>query len=56
MARPDRVHFVLLVWLTLATGCSGVLQNIGARWATHKISAVFDLDEGERLELPARER
>jgi hypothetical protein len=55
MARPDRVSkgrwswvfFALLAWLTLATGCSGVLQNIGARWATHKISAVFDLDDAQ---------
>ena len=49
MARPDRVLFILLVWLTLATGCSGLLQNIGARWATHKISAVFDLDEAQQM-------
>jgi hypothetical protein len=55
MARPDRVSkgrwswvfFALLAWLTLATGCSGVLQNIGARWATHKISDVFDLDDAQ---------
>ena len=55
MPRPDRlprnrwtwVPFFLLASLTLATGCSGVLQNIGARWATHKISAVFDLDDGQ---------
>ena len=55
MARPDRVSkdrwswvfFAALVWLTLATGCSGVLQNIGARWATHKISDVFDLDDAQ---------
>ena len=55
MARPDRVSkdrwswvfFAVLAWLTLATGCSGVLQNIGARWATHKISDVFDLDDAQ---------
>ena len=56
MGRPDRVSkgrsgsvffFFLLAWLILATGCSGVLQNIGARWATHKISAVFDLDKAQ---------
>jgi len=41
------VFFFLLAWLILATGCSGVLQNIGARWVTHKISAVFDLDEAQ---------
>jgi len=48
MPRPDRALFVLLVCLTLATGCSGMLQNIGARWATHKISAVFDLDDAQQ--------
>ena len=55
MGRPDpvskgrwrSVFFFLLAWLILATGCSGVLQNIGARWVTHKISAVFDLDEAQ---------
>lgn len=41
------MFFFLLAWLILATGCSGVLQNIGARWVTHKISAVFDLDEAQ---------
>ena len=48
MARPERwLLLLLLAWLTLATGCSGLLQNLGARWATNKISAVFDLDEGQ---------
>ena len=53
MARTDRapksarrwLFCFLLVCLTLATGCSGLLQNLGARWATNKISTVFDLDE-----------
>ena len=56
MDRPDRVSpicwrwffLLLLGWLTLATGCAGVLQNIGARWVTHKISMVFDLDEAQQ--------
>jgi hypothetical protein len=48
MVRPERwLLLLLLAWLTLATGCSGLLQNLGARWATNKISAVFDLDEGQ---------
>ena len=38
----------LLGWMTLAAGCTGVLQNIGARWATNKISNVFDLDETQQ--------
>jgi hypothetical protein len=45
MGRSERgLLLLLLAWLTLATGCSGLLQNLGARWATNKISAVFDLD------------
>ncbi|MFZ1863373.1 MAG: DUF6279 family lipoprotein [Polyangiales bacterium] len=41
---------VLLVCcgLGLASGCTGALQNLGARWATHQISDVFDLDETQR--------
>ncbi len=38
----------LVVGLALVSGCTGVLQNLGARWATHKISDVFDLDESQR--------
>ena len=46
--RARRVlGLLLLCWMTLGVGCSGVLQNLGARWATHKISAVFDLDEAQ---------
>lgn len=40
---------VLLCGLLLASGCTGVLQNLGARWATGKIAAVFDLDEAQRI-------
>ncbi len=39
---------VLLLGLALAAGCTGVLQNLGARWATGKIAAVFDLDDAQR--------
>jgi hypothetical protein len=42
------VFLLLLGWLTLAAGCSGLLQNIGARWVTSKISGVFDLDEAQQ--------
>jgi hypothetical protein len=55
MERTDgvsKIHWrwflsFLLGWLTLASGCTGVLQNLGARWATNKISVVFDLDEAQ---------
>jgi len=41
---------VLLVCcgLAFASGCTGVLQNLGARWATNRISDVFDLDPIQR--------
>jgi hypothetical protein len=48
MVRPERrLLLFLIAWLTLATGCSGLLENLGARWVTNKISGVFDLDEGQ---------
>ena len=44
-----RILQVLLVTLVLlGPGCTGVLQNLGARWATNKIAAVFDLDDAQR--------
>lgn len=39
---------LLLSMVLLGQGCTGVLQNLGARWATNKISAAFDLDEAQR--------
>lgn len=48
MVRPERrLLLFLIAWLTLATGCSGLLENLGARWVTNKISGVFDLDEDQ---------
>jgi len=47
--RPGRALVsALLCGLLLASGCAGVLQNLGARWATGKIAAVFDLDDAQR--------
>ncbi|MGB8329426.1 MAG: DUF6279 family lipoprotein [Polyangiales bacterium] len=54
MARPDGAPVlrwrcrVLVCSLILAFGCTGVLQSIGARWATRKISEVFHLDEAQQ--------
>ncbi|MGB3049955.1 MAG: DUF6279 family lipoprotein [Polyangiales bacterium] len=45
--RSTRVA-LLVCGLALAPGCTGVLQNIGARWVTGKIAAVFDLDDEQR--------
>jgi hypothetical protein len=36
---------VLTVLLLVAVGCTGLLQNIGARWVTRQIAAEFNLDE-----------
>lgn len=45
----SRVLVLVCGGLTLAAcGCTGLVQNLGARWATHKISDVFDLDEAQR--------
>ena len=56
MARADQRlrRFRRAIWLSfigaiaLAAGCTGVLQNLGARWVTNKISGVFDLDDEQR--------
>jgi flagellar motility protein MotE (MotC chaperone) len=38
---------LLLVAIPLATGCSGLLQNLGAKWVTRQIAAEFDLDDAQ---------
>lgn len=52
MTRAPRLRLgmlaLLLGFLALGFGCTGVLQNLGARWVTSKISDVFDLDEAQR--------
>lgn len=56
MARVERsprrfgraLGLLLAGSLLLGAGCTGVLQSLGARWATNKISAVFDLDDVQR--------
>jgi len=35
----------LLVFIVLAVGCSGLMQNIGARWVTRQLSNEFALDD-----------
>lgn len=44
---------LFLSTLLLASGCAGVLQNLGARWVTHKISGVFDLDDAQEQQTRA---
>lgn len=37
----------LILLLPLSIGCSGLLQNIGAKWVTRQIAAEFDMDEAQ---------
>jgi hypothetical protein len=48
MARPNRAALLFLVLASFVVGCSGVLQNIGARWVTRQIGEELDLDEVQR--------
>ena len=46
--RPQRLTFLaLIILLLVAVGCTGLLQNIGARWVTRQIAAEFNLDEAQ---------
>lgn len=46
--RRSSIVGLLICGLALTSGCTGVLQNLGARWVTGKIAAVFDLDDEQR--------
>jgi cob(I)alamin adenosyltransferase len=43
--RPSIV--ALSVFLLVTVGCTGLLQNIGARWVTRQIAVEFNLDEAQ---------
>jgi len=44
--RPHRPAILALtIFLLVAVGCTGILQNLGARWVTRQIAAEFNLDE-----------
>lgn len=43
-----KLRLSLIVAIVLAASCAGVLQNLGAKWATNKIAAVFDFDDTQR--------
>jgi hypothetical protein len=46
--RPQRLAILALtIFLLVAVGCTGLLQNIGARWVTRQIAAEFNLDEAQ---------
>lgn len=46
-ARTRRALVTLLVALALLAGCSGLLQNLGAKWVTRQIAAEFNLDDAQ---------
>jgi hypothetical protein len=43
--RPSLAPWVLI--LLLAVGCTGLLQNLGAKWVTRQIAAEFSLDDAQ---------
>lgn len=53
MTYQARHRLVLLSAFLLpvvVVGCTGIFQNIGARWVTRKIAAEFDLDDQQKEE------
>ncbi len=42
-----RVGAALGLVILLVAGCTGLLQNLGARWVTRQIAAEFDLDDAQ---------
>ncbi len=52
MTSPSRPHrrlalVALTLFLLVAVGCTGLLQNIGARWVTRQIAVEFNFDEAQ---------
>ena len=46
--RSQRPALIALsLFLLLALGCTGLLQNLGARWVTRQIAVEFNLDEAQ---------
>lgn len=39
--------FALIILVPLSLGCSGLLQNLGAKWVTRQIAAEFNMDEAQ---------
>ena len=48
-SRPRRrlARVALTLVLLLAVGCTGLLQNLGARWVTRQIAVEFNFDEAQ---------
>lgn len=45
--RPPRPGLILSLLLVMAAGCTGFLQNLGARWVTRQIATEFNMDEAQ---------
>ena len=45
--------WLALLLLVLASGCSGLFQNLGAKWVTRQIATEFDLDEAQTAQTRA---
>ncbi len=45
--HPRAAIVALSLALLVTVGCTGLLQNIGARWVTRQIAAEFNLDEAQ---------
>ncbi|MGB5809957.1 MAG: DUF6279 family lipoprotein [Polyangiales bacterium] len=43
----------LVFLLVLLVGCSGLMQNIGARWVTRQLASEFDLDDAQTADTRA---
>lgn len=44
---PRSAIVALSLLVVLATGCTGLLQNLGARWVTRQIAVEFNFDEAQ---------
>ncbi len=44
---PRSAIVALGLFLVLATGCTGLLQNLGARWVTRQIAVEFNFNEAQ---------
>jgi len=45
--RPRLAVALLIILVPLSLGCSGLLQNLGAKWVTRQIAAEFNMDDAQ---------
>ena len=54
--RPQTMRMRRASWIVLlvfVVGCSGLMQNIGARWVTRQLASEFDLNDQQTAETRA---